>query len=66
MQTIESKNSNILNRFENNEPTGKMTSFRISLDGKNMSYLSRIFTTQNQVVREMTQRFPGRELKFIE
>jgi len=67
MQSISSKNSNILNRFESKDKTGELNSFLISIDGKkNMNYLSRVFTTRDDVMKELEGRFPHRVLKFVE
>jgi hypothetical protein len=66
MQTIESKNKNILNRFETKEPVGKLKSFLISVNGKKMSYLSRTCKSKDEAIIAMKHQFPTKKVKFIE
>jgi hypothetical protein len=66
MQTIESKNKNILNRFESKESVGELKVFLISVDGKKMSYLSRFVKNKDEAAIALKSRFPTKLVKFVE
>lgn len=65
-QSIESKNTNILSRFDTKESDKPMTAFRVSVGGDNMTYLSKLCKTKQDVLDYFSRVYPSQEVIFLE
>jgi len=66
MQTVGSKNKNILSRNDKDLPSAGLKAFRISVGGDNMGFLSRTCKTHDDVIDFFKNQSPGQKVVFLE
>jgi hypothetical protein len=66
MQSIESKNTNILNRFESKLLSTNITAFHVSVGGDSMNYLSQICKTKDEALIQLAKTHTNQEVIFLD